>query len=173
MTNAIRFLSALRNVIAMSLCWVLVLLTCTPFAVSRASTLRRKTDAAPPQSTGPHREGELLVRFRSGVPQAVKDTLMANHGVSRKAQLRGESGIERFKVPANRDVKTAALELSLNPQVEFAEPNFLIAKDDLTPNDPQFANQWALRNTGQDAGQYGSDISAAGAWQQLPAHRRP
>jgi subtilisin family serine protease len=53
----------------------------------------------------------------------------------------------------------------MKPQVEFAEPNFLISKSDLTPNDAQFNEQWALRNTGQNGGQYGADINASGAWQ--------
>ncbi len=53
----------------------------------------------------------------------------------------------------------------LNPQVEFAEPNFLISKDDLSPNDPRFNEQWALRNTGQNGGQYGSDVNVSSAWQ--------
>jgi len=52
----------------------------------------------------------------------------------------------------------------MNPQVEFAEPNFLIAKDHVIPNDSQFNEQWALRNTGQNGGQYGSDVNATGAW---------
>ena len=33
------------------------------------------------------------------------------------------------------------------------------------PNDPRFAEQWALRNTGQNSGQFGSDINVATAWQ--------
>ncbi|HLA12941.1 MAG TPA: hypothetical protein VJ023_20315, partial [Pyrinomonadaceae bacterium] len=33
------------------------------------------------------------------------------------------------------------------------------------PNDPDFTNQWALSNTGQNGGQYGSDIQAGTAWQ--------
>jgi subtilisin family serine protease len=58
-----------------------------------------------------------------------------------------------------------ALQLLSNAQVEFAEPNFLITKDDVVPSDPSFPEQWALRNTGQSGGQFGSDISVTGAWQ--------
>jgi phage tail protein X len=98
MTSTIHFLATLRNVLALSLCSFLILLTCTPFAVATPSTPLRRTAGAQHQSTGPHREGELLVRFRAGVPQLVKDTLMANHGLSKKGQLRGESTIEKFPV---------------------------------------------------------------------------
>src|SRR5262249_45940429 len=41
---------------------------------------------------------------------------------------------------------------------------FIISKDDTTPNDQRFSEQWALRNTGQNNGQYGSDIKAVTAW---------
>jgi RHS repeat-associated protein len=112
-----------------------------------------------------HRNGELLVRFRAGVSQQVKDMIVATQSARRKKELRGESGFEKLELPAGRDVGTAALELLLNPQIDFAEPNFLISKDELRPNDPQFNSQWALRNTGHNGGQYGSDINATTAWQ--------
>ena len=35
------------------------------------------------------------------------------------------------------------------------------------PNDPQFANQWNLRNIGQSGGKSGVDIGASGLWSRL------
>jgi len=116
------------------------------------------------QEPAPHREGELLVRFRSGVSQRDKDTIIAAQNARRKKQLQGDSGVEKLELRAGHDPKAAALEMLLNPQVQFAEPNFLIAKDNLSPNDAQFSEQWALRNTGQNGGGFGSDINASGAW---------
>jgi subtilisin family serine protease len=58
-----------------------------------------------------------------------------------------------------------AAELRLNPMVELAEPNYLVERDEIVPNDPQFNEQWALRNTGQNGGQATADISAALAWE--------
>ena len=91
------------------------------------------------------------MRFRAGVSERDKDTILASHGAQRKKYLRGESGIEKLRLTSGRDVQLAALQVLLDPQVEFAEPNFLISKDELTPNDPQFEKQWALRNIGQEA----------------------
>jgi subtilisin family serine protease len=50
--------------------------------------------------------------------------------------------------------------------VEWAEPNFVLQlKPSATmPNDPYFANQWALNNTGQNGGTIGADIAAPLAW---------
>jgi subtilisin family serine protease len=112
-----------------------------------------------------YREGELLVRFRDGVTQKDKETILAAHGARRKKLLEGDSNFEKLDLPAGRDAKSAAANLLLNPQVQFAEPNFLISKEDLTPNDPQFKQQWALQNTGQNGGQYGSDIKVSKAWE--------
>jgi len=117
------------------------------------------------QSAAPYRGDELLVRFRAGTSELVKDTIAATQGARRKKKLPSESGVERLELRNGRDVRTAALGLLLNPQIEFAEPNFLISKADLQPNDPQLNAQWALRNTGQNGGQYGSDINATTAWQ--------
>ncbi|HEV7745767.1 MAG TPA: S8 family serine peptidase [Pyrinomonadaceae bacterium] len=120
--------------------------------------------AATPVQGSQHRSGELLVRFRSGLAQQNKDTVMAAHGARRKRLLRGESTVEQLEVLGGQNVETVALQMSLNPDVEFAEPNFLIRKDQVVTSDPQFADQWALRNIGQGAGQFGSDINVAAAW---------
>src|SRR5437660_6113877 len=44
-------------------------------------------------------------------------------------------------------------------------PNSLVPQNELGPNDPRLNEQWALRNTGQNGGTFGSDIGAATAWQ--------
>ncbi|HYR74761.1 MAG TPA: S8 family serine peptidase [Pyrinomonadaceae bacterium] len=117
--------------------------------------------------TPSYRNGELLVRFRAGTSQSDKEIVATTHGAHRKKQLSGESAVEKLELTGNDDAATVALQLSLNPAVEFAEPNFLIAKDQLstTPNDSRFPEQWALGNTGQNGGQFGSDIGVTKAWQ--------
>ncbi|HEY0763635.1 MAG TPA: S8 family serine peptidase [Pyrinomonadaceae bacterium] len=124
----------------------------------------KRVRATQEQAPARFREGEILVRFRSGVSEREKETIMATHGGRNKKQLTGNSGLEKLELAAGRDAKTAVLQLLLNPQVEFAEPNFLIEKEDVSPNDPQFGRQWGLQNTGQDGGQFGSDIRARNAW---------
>ncbi len=52
------------------------------------------------------------------------------------------------------------------PEVELAEPNFLVARDQIGPNDIRFPEQWALRNTGQSGGAVGSDVNAPAAWRE-------
>src|SRR5215217_756842 len=151
--------------VSLSLSYLLVIFFCAPFTTAANASFRKKPKrSTQEQSPARYRDGEILVRFHDGVSQRDKETIIATHGARRRNELQGDSGFERLELLSGGDVKTAVLQLLLNPQVQFAEPNFLIAKEDLTPNDPQFNQQWALRNTGQNGGQYGSDINAGTAW---------
>ena len=167
MTNPLRYSRIpWRTTVAAALSYVLVVTLCAPLIVAaRSLSKARSVLTTQQQSVAPYREHELLVRFRAGTSELVKDTISAAQGARRKKQLRGESGFERLELRTGHDVRTAALELLLNSQIEFAEPNFLISKEDFQPNDPQLNAQWSLRNTGQNGGQYGSDINATAAWQ--------
>lgn len=121
---------------------VLVLLPLSPIsATPRSRSNKPNVPTHPNPQVAARREGELLIRFRAGVSAQNKDTVLASHGVRRKKQLRGESSIEKLEVVGGQSVETVALQLSLNPEVEFAEPNFLIDKDDLGTSDPRFDDQ--------------------------------
>jgi RHS repeat-associated protein len=149
--------------VSLFLSYQLIVLLCAPFAISGGSSSGK---GVTPQENAPvrYREGEVLVRFREGVSEKEKETIVAAHGGRKKKQLKGDSDFEKLELAAGRDAKTAVLQLLLNPHVQFAEPNFLIAKEDVNANDPQFSEQWALQNSGQDGGQIGSDIGARSAW---------
>ena len=156
---------SLRVFVVTFLSWTLIIVTCGPFTrATKASFSRSKVFRQAQQQQVPYRDGELIVKFRAGVSPQVRDTIIATHGATRKKRLQGESALERLELPAARDVRDVALQMLLNPMVELAEPNFLIAKDDLDPNDERFNEQWALRNMGQNGGQFGSDIDAVAAW---------
>jgi subtilisin family serine protease len=115
------------------------------------------------------REGEVLVLFRAGASEQDKANVAAGHD-SKRGKLRGESGVEKLDLPSGKSVESAALELSQEPSVEFAEPNFLIKPDqvspsaEVTPNDSRFSEQWSLKNTGQSSGRFGSDIGVTSGW---------
>jgi subtilisin family serine protease len=61
------------------------------------------------------------------------------------------------------DAKVVAEEFSRDSNLEFAEPNYYVYAS-VTPNDPNFTNQWHLNNTGQTGGTPGADIDAPQAW---------
>lgn len=153
-----------RRPLAGLLAYLFVISLFFPFARSAARVRSAKpTLSTQERSSAPHRAGELLVRFRAGVSQRDKDTIRATHGARKKKDLQGESGLEKLELSPGSDSRSVAMQMLLSGQVEFAEPNFVIEKDEVIANDARFAEQWALRNTGQNGGQYGSDVNAAGA----------
>ena len=81
-----------------------------------------------------------------------------------------DKGAGLFIVKGVKDVNATAKELSANPKVLFAEPNFkLQANGPAFPRDPKWLDLWALKNYGQDSpqgaeGRQGADIGALEAW---------
>ena len=110
------------------------------------------------------REGELIVRFNENVSDNQKNDFAATRGARRARKLRGASRVEVLELAPGQDPAAAAAELRLNEGVELAEPNFVIARSQLTPNDTKFGEQWALSNSGQGGGVAGADVRAAAAW---------
>lgn len=113
---------------------------------------------------GEYKEGELLVKFKSGIVAASS---------TKTHQLIGATLIDRFEIIPNLElvrlndnltVKEAIIRYFNDPTVEYAEPNYL-RKVSLLPNDQYFHQQWALHNTGNFAsGTAGADIKAVQAW---------
>lgn len=68
-------------------------------------------------------------------------------------------GLLKVKLPKATSVGQTIEALHRSGAVEYAEPNYLIEAQATLPNDPKFAQQWALNNTKVDA-----DIDAPEAW---------
>jgi len=74
------------------------------------------------------------------------------------------SGRLRLKITDGRPVQQHVAELQKHADVIQAQPNYIYQLFDITPNDPFFSQQWALRNTSQNGGVLGADIKAPQAW---------
>ena len=115
---------------------------------------------------------EVLVKFKSGV------SLDAIEALSDRFHDRLEDRIENAPGwTAIDDLDDASPAATVQqylalPEVEYAEENYeikLVESLDsslvpILPHDPQFAEQWALSNSGQRGGKQGADISAPLAW---------
>jgi serine protease len=68
--------------------------------------------------------------------------------------------------PAEARNRTLALvqALKARPDVEYAQPNYILRISDRTPNDPRFPQQWHYRNNGTGPGQSPGGISLPRAW---------
>ncbi len=94
--------------------------------------------------------GELLVRFRPGVAAQRADQLLAERGLSRIRRISALS-VDVLRLPPGLSVERAVEVYSRLPEVEFAEPNYILRILQIT--DPGLANQWAPQQ-----------IGAPGAW---------
>lgn len=128
--------------------------------------------AAANHSAQEYIEGDVLITFKpSASALAVQQSMAAHSLVFKKlfpelSRHRGkQTGLAHVK---NRTTMELIQELSQDPAVETAEPNYLRRFTTETPNDALFTNLWALQNTGQvingTAGKSGSDIRFVGAW---------
>jgi len=116
---------------------------------------------------------EVLVRFK---PEARKDGMVvsniaaaahAKEGATVIEEFKGVPGLQLVKLPEGVAVPDAVKLYQQNPNVLYAEPNYLRYKSAI-PNDPYFSQLWGLHNTGQKVngvtGTPGADINAPAAW---------
>jgi thermitase len=116
--------------------------------------------AAEPQGpTLQHVSDEIIVRFREGVDESRKDLARFRVLGNRKRAFKHVDGLEVIKLPAQVTVGEAIDLYEQDPNVLYAEPNYILhttaTKITLTPNDPSYANGslWGL-----------TKINAPGAW---------
>ncbi len=85
-------------------------------------------------------------------------------GGKQVARLGGASGrLAHMQVISGRTLDQTLAILARNPDVEFAEPNYILSIAAL-PTDPQFSQLWGINNTGQTGGVPDADIDAPEAW---------
>ncbi len=119
--------------------------------------------AATAHALPPHVPGELVVQFKSGRTSSARSAVRARAGAELRRVL-PYSKLELWRFDdTNISVDAMAQQLSAEPAIEFAEPNFIYTID-RTPNDPLFGDLWGLHNTGQSGGTPGVDIDAPEAW---------
>src|SRR5262245_52909475 len=127
-----------------------LLLLTTPVATQ---SNRRSPDAGEPEAVA----GEVLVKFRTKPNAAERAILQSQIDADRSDEV-GSIGVERFH---SRSLHERVLTdfFRGHPNVEYAEPNYVVHRT-AVPNDPAFAQLWALQNLTQP----GADIGADAAW---------
>jgi subtilisin family serine protease len=127
---------------------------------------------------------EILVRFKPGTTlDYIKGIASAHHdqvqdeieSVDGLAVIEDEDGLEadavanEYRNLSGVEYAEPNLEISLSdpfigPVLSGSEPGLGLELSGNIPNDPMFANQWSLKNDGQNGGRQGADISALSAW---------
>jgi thermitase len=131
-----------------------------------------EASVAPDREAGPVADpaaslnSRVIVQWERGTDHAERAEARAEAGVTYAAEL----GDPTFQLVEAEDggATAAAAALEADPAVAVAEPDGF-RKLEAIPNDPFFAQQWGLRNTGQAVaglagGKSGNDIDVVNAW---------
>lgn len=110
---------------------------------------------------------ELIVKFKTEVSEEIKDSFHKKMGCSIISTVRF-ADCDRVKIAKGKTVKEMVSLYQQNPDVEYAEPNF-IAQALLVPNDPYYRFQWHLDDTAVSGanpygGANGGGINLEPAW---------
>ncbi len=104
--------------------------------------------------------GEVLVAFWPGVGRNRAEAIHRSLGAT-KIKVFSQIGVHHWRLPPGLGVAQAVQVLSRNPNVRFAEANYILHID---PNDPRMGDLWGLHNIGQTGGLPDADIDAPEAW---------
>lgn len=138
--------------------------------------------------------GEIIVKFKEGInaKNFLKKNSFTNLGLAPKREIKlSYQNLNVLSVTNDQALQNALAALKNNPEVVYAEPNFiysieLMAKEykevtkkleaspfaelnAATPDDPSFNKLWGMKNTGANepkgkVGVEGADINALKAW---------
>lgn len=89
--------------------------------------------------------GEIIVKFKPGVRDEVISELNRRLGTS-VLYTSPFAGFKRLKIPKGKTVEEMVNIYKKNPNVEYAEPNFIVYAF-WAPNDEYYYYQWHLDNT--------------------------
>lgn len=134
---------------------------------------RRKSNISPVVYTAPSKgkglpmalTGMLTVSFASEEAIDAASGLLDSLDLTEDERL-GRDGLNvRFRAVDPYSAFTAANELNDSGMVKLAAPEWVRGRESrLIPDDPRFAEQWNLRNTGQSNGLYGFDLNVVDVW---------
>ncbi len=106
--------------------------------------------------------GRILVKLQDGVPDRVLEALNRRNNARVEERLPGIP-VSVINLPRDLSVREAVGRYERSPEVEYAEPDFLLFAE-ATPNDPRYGKLYGLDNTGQTGGTPDADVDAPEAW---------
>ncbi|MGA9349142.1 MAG: S8 family serine peptidase [Anaerolineae bacterium] len=145
----------MKSILRFLLVVLVLILPCLTFAEEPKPTI-----IVPACGAMEFEAGEVIVKFKDGVPQASVQSLLFAEGMSILHEM-DNLGLMLLSVPEGRELEKIE-ELKRNPLVEYAEPNYIVQvadtvvaepdyslrAPDVIPNDPRYPGdpgQWNLR----------------------------
>jgi serine protease len=116
--------------------------------------------------------GEVIVKMKP--PKALRSADLTQMGIQEKQRITSGGEIIYRVTPSKRATMSAASlrdrtlqlvrQFAARPDVEYAQPNFILRIADTTPNDPRYPEQWHYFTNGTGAGQSPGGINLPKAW---------
>src|SRR5690242_16318795 len=120
-----------------------------------ALTLHAQIAAAPAFAPAPagwgksqYVPGEVLVKFKPSAVAQDRAASIAAQGHTFVAEL-NQPGVARIRLGSGQTVETALAAYQGDPNVEYAQPNYIYHASAVPPSDTQYGQLWAFKNTGQ------------------------
>src|SRR3954471_1991054 len=112
--------------------------------------------------------GQLIVRYKDvlAAPRtgAAATTSSTMSGAKIAHSFRKIRNLRVVQLPDGVSVQQGLDELRADPNVLYAEPDYIVHTDEVVPNDTIFPQLWGMKNTGQSGGTVDADIDATDAW---------
>jgi subtilisin family serine protease len=130
-----------------------------------------------------HVSDEILIKFKPTASLQSQELSVSSHG-AKKIRTFDQSGWVNLKLSKGLSMEAALVAYSNDPNVESVQPNY-IYRITTAPNDSNYGQQWALKNSGQtinnsltqppsspvdatnNPGTPGNDMDLELAWDQL------
>lgn len=109
--------------------------------------------------------GQILVKPSEKAPPGRLGEINRSTGAEVEDRI-PSVGVGVIDLPRDLPVEQAVRRYENAAGIEYAEPDFKIYPEDVTPNDPRFDELYGLENTGQTGGTPNADIAATDAWEQ-------
>ncbi len=148
-----------------SLVAILLLFIVVQGATQKAETQAEQETGDPTYQEGAQQAfagGEIIVKLEDAASQADLRDLNQQTDASVEEDL-PQSDVSVVDLPQDLSVSEAVQAYENSPDVEYAEPNFLL-QPAAVPNDPSFDKMYGLNNSGQSGGAADADIDAPEAW---------
>ena len=98
----------------------------------------------PPPNPLRHVPTELLVKLRPGLPPAAAARALASVPWRSAKRFHAVEHLYHLKLAPGTNLHQAMRALRRHPDVQYAEPNFVVEAFSNAPNDPLFTSQWSL-----------------------------
>lgn len=107
-------------------------------------------------------DDKIIVKLEDGATQRDLRDLNSQNDARVEEDL--PQDLELIDLPRDLPVEAAVRRYERSPDVEYAEPDFLLRPAVTSPNDPYYPQLYGLDNTGQNTGTPDADVDGPEAW---------